>query len=314
MRSSTVLAILGATVAIASPLNHQGLHHKKAYVTDIVTDIVYVTVTAGEPLPTTVPDITPDTTIVVKHTVFAHHKPKSSAPPKPTTTPPPPPPPVPTPAAVPEPQPTPVAPAPEPVVEAPAPVVQSVPDVKVAATPVASDAKPTDYQSSALFHHNKHRANHTADALVWDTTLAGYADKIAKSCVFAHDMTQGGGGYGQNLAAYGTTADMGSIDLSTVVGDAITNQWYYGEAANMPYGQNSPAVSGVPEYLHFSQVLWKSTTKVGCATVQCGAGTIFSYHSLYTVCNYAKTGNVLGSFASEVTEPIGLPGITANIS
>ncbi|PVH75649.1 PR-1-like protein, partial [Cadophora sp. DSE1049] len=158
--------------------------------------------------------------------------------------------------------------------------------------------------------HNKHRANHTADGLVWDTTLAGYAQTIAKGCVFAHDMTQGGGGYGQNLAAYGTTADMASIDLSTVVGDAVTNQWYYGEAANMPYGQNSPATSGVPEYLHFSQVLWKSTTKVGCATVQCGAGTIFSYHSLYTVCNYAKTGNVLGSFASEVTEPIGLAGIT----
>jgi hypothetical protein len=29
---------------------------------------------------------------------------------------------------------------------------------------------------------------------------------------------------------------MSSIDLYNVVADAITNQWYYGEAANMPYG------------------------------------------------------------------------------
>jgi len=311
MRSSTVLAILGATVAIASPVKHQAMH-KKAYVTDIVTDIVYVTVTAGQPLPT----VAPDTTVVVKHTVFAHHKPKSSAAPKPSTTAPPPPPPAPTTTVIPVPQPEPttVAPAPEPTTQAPAPVVETTPVVQVAATQAATDAQPTDYQSAALFHHNKHRANHTADGLVWDATLAGYAQTIAKGCVFAHDMTQGGGGYGQNLAAYGTTADMDSLDLSTVVGDAVTNQWYYGEAANMPYGQDSPATSGVPEYLHFSQVLWKSTTKVGCATVQCGAGTIFSYNSLYTVCNYAKTGNVLGSFASEVTKPIGLAGITANIS
>lgn len=62
--------------------------------------------------------------------------------------------------------------------------------------------------------------------------------------------------------------------MSSVVADAITNSWYYGEAANMPYGQDSPSISG-PEFLHFSQVLWKGTSHVGCATAQCAAGTIF---------------------------------------
>jgi hypothetical protein len=66
-----------------------------------------------------------------------------------------------------------------------------------------------------------------------------------------------------------------------LVADGITNQWYYGEAANVIYNQNSPSISG-PEFLHFTQVVWKSTTTVGCATVQCGAGTIFSYGSWYT--------------------------------
>lgn len=96
------------------------------------------------------------------------------------------------------------------------------------------------------------------------------------------NRTEGGGGYGQNLAAYGTTGDIASLDLSSLVADAITNQWYYGEAANVPYGQNSPAVTNVPEFLHFTALVWKASTKVGCATVQCGAGTIFSYASLYT--------------------------------
>ncbi|KAL2062231.1 hypothetical protein VTL71DRAFT_6497 [Oculimacula yallundae] len=257
--------------------------HKKAYVTDIITDIVYVTVTAGQPLPTSAPD----TTIVVSHTVYAHHKPKTTTKPK-STTPPPPPPPAPTPT----PAPAPVVEAPKPVSVAPPPppppppAPVETPAPKVVETPapvVAQEASaPTDYASTCVYHHNAHRANHTAPNLSWDAGLAKSAKAVADSCVFAHDMTQGGGGYGQNLAAYGTTADMSSINLGSVAADAITNQWYYGEAANMPYGQNSPAISNVPEYLHFSQVLWKSTNKVGCATVSCGAGTIFKYHSLYT--------------------------------
>jgi hypothetical protein len=49
----------------------------------------------------------------------------------------------------------------------------------------------------------------------------------------------------------------------------------------MIYNEESPPTSG-PEFLHFSQVIWKSSSTVGCATVQCGAGTIFSYGSWYT--------------------------------
>ncbi|KAF8862673.1 PR-1-like protein, partial [Acephala macrosclerotiorum] len=159
---------------------------------------------------------------------------------------------------------------------------------------------PTDYQSTAIYHHAKHRANHSASALEWDDTLATYALATANTCVFAHDMTEGVGGYGQNLAAYGTSGDVSSLDKSTLVADAITNQWYYGEAANVPYGQDSPATSNVPEFLHFTAVVWEATTKVGCATVECAAGTIFSYASLYTVCDYSSEGNVLGTFIANV--------------
>lgn len=55
----------------------------------------------------------------------------------------------------------------------------------------------------------------------------------------------------------------------------------------MPYGVASPSTSG-PEYLHFSQLVWKDSSTLGCATVECPGGSIFSYASLYTVCNYKQ--------------------------
>ncbi|KAE8454409.1 hypothetical protein EG329_000031 [Mollisiaceae sp. DMI_Dod_QoI] len=309
MRSSIVLGSLCAALALASPI-HKAVQ-KKDYIWDITTKIVYVTVTEGE-LPATTstsipPVVTVHTTVTEYPEAHKSHTSVHAAPPMHTTTL----------ISIPPPAPsttsTTPAPAPTTSTEA-APVVESTVVAKVSASSAAAVASPTDYQSTAIYHHAKHRANHSAGALEWDDTLAGYALLTAKTCVFAHDMTEGGGGYGQNLAAYGTTGDIASLDTATLVADAITNQWYYGEAANVPYGQNSPAVENVPEFLHFTALVWKASTKVGCATVQCGAGTIFSYHSLYTVCDYSSEGNVLGEFASEVAKPIGLPAITAAIS
>jgi uncharacterized protein YkwD len=310
MRSSAVIASLCAALAVASPVN-KALLNKKAIVYDIVTDIVYVTVTEGVPYATP----TPTTTVVIKHTVTASHsrKPKTKTSVAPVV--------VPTTSAAPV---VVVAPttsaAPVVVVEttSQAPAVQETTtpvQVKVAATTAApATSSPTDYASTALYHHNMHRANHSASDLTWDDQLATYAKASANKCVFAHDMTEGGGGYGQNLAAYGTTTDIASLNLGSLVADSITNQWYYGEASAVPYGQDSPAVSGVPEFLHFTQVIWKATTKVGCATVQCPSGSIFGMPSMYTVCNYADQGNVLGAFTKNVVAPIGNAGITAKIS
>ncbi|KAK2624079.1 hypothetical protein QTJ16_006713 [Diplocarpon rosae] len=297
MRSATILTVLGATLALGSPVNHQ-LLQKKALVTHVVTDIVYITVTAGHDagyVPTPMPE-------PVKNplkAVYSHRpKPKkpSSSVAAPSYTPPPPPPPPPVTYAPPE-TPPPAAPTPEATykaAEAPAP---------------APETYPTDYKSIVLWHHNQHRLNHSTLALLWDDTLAKYAEASAKKCVFAHDMTQGEGGYGQNIAASGTTDELKPDTF--YVADSITNQWYNGEVANMPYGQDSPPTQGVPEFMHLSQIVWKDTTLVGCYSAECGAGTIFSYHSSYTVCNYKVPGNVLGSFIEQVPRPIGLPTITA---
>lgn len=48
--------------------------------------------------------------------------------------------------------------------------------------------------------------------------------------------------------------------------------------------------------MHFTQVVWKGTGKVGCGTADCGSqGTL-------ATCRYQAAGNVLGEFAANVAE------------
>lgn len=44
-----------------------------------------------------------------------------------------------------------------------------------------------NFQSAVLYHHNIHRANHSAPDVQWDAGLAATALKIAQTCVYQHD-------------------------------------------------------------------------------------------------------------------------------
>ena len=96
-----------------------------------------------------------------------------------------------------------------------------------------------------------------------------------------------GGGYGQNIAA-GVEAN----NVSAV----ITDLFYNGEVgyyANQ-YGKANPDMTNFELWGHFSQIVWKDTNKVGCATQYCpnGLGNTGSNVSPYfTVCNYGPPGN-----------------------
>jgi hypothetical protein len=101
---------------------------------------------------------------------------------------------------------------------------------------------------------------------------------------------QGAGGYGQNLASYGSSSGSGSD--SDHVARAITDQWYNAEYAAFSnfFGMANPPSSSFGAYGHLTQVLWKSSTKVGCHTAKCPAGTVLGMESAYTVCNYNPAG------------------------
>ncbi|CAE7119688.1 unnamed protein product [Rhizoctonia solani] len=132
-------------------------------------------------------------------------------------------------------------------------------------------------QQQYLDAHNNERAKHGAVALVWDDSLSASAQAWANQCKFEHSQA------GQNLAA-GT----GNPSAATAVG------WWNDESKD--YNPNNP------QYSHWTQVVWKSTTRLGCAMSQCAPGTIFdaSYVANYFVCHYNPAGNVIGQFAQNV--------------
>ncbi|KAF9525785.1 CAP domain-containing protein [Crepidotus variabilis] len=126
--------------------------------------------------------------------------------------------------------------------------------------------------------HNSFRAKYHAPALTWNATLASKALEWSSKCVFEHS---GGklGPYGENLAA-GT----GGYSIA----DGIKG--WTDESSS--YDPNNPT------YSHFTQVVWKSTTELGCAYTMCPDGSIFKDGNYgpakYIVCEYFKQGNVVG--------------------
>lgn len=87
------------------------------------------------------------------------------------------------------------------------------------------------------------------------------------------------GGYGQNLASSAPTASLAQH---------VSELWYNDELRNYDpyYGQATPG-GDFSTYGHFTQVVWRDTTKVGCATVDCRGSALGMW---YTVCNYFPPG------------------------
>lgn len=131
--------------------------------------------------------------------------------------------------------------------------------------------------------HNKLRAKHHAPALKWDDTLATYAQKWSNKCVFEHSDSP----YGENLA------------LGYPTWTSVVNGWY-SEVKDYDYSKTGFSM----DTGHFTQVVWKSTTKIGCGVKTCnnlGKGV-----KLYT-CSYASYGNIIGDnnkyFIQNVLKP-----------
>ncbi|KAL3427313.1 SCP-like extracellular protein [Phlyctema vagabunda] len=188
-------------------------------------------------------------------------------------------------------------------------------DDETYAPEIEARAVPADYVPTVLKYHNAHRSNHSARSLTYDNKLASYAATVAASCKFAHNLGPGGGGYGQNLAAYGSSGNVKAMSQSSMIAKAITGMWYNSEYnAFLPsyYGQPTPDTTNFAGYGHLTQIIWNGTASVGCATQYCAPDTIFKgFASWYTVCDYKSAGNVLGSFDKNVFKSLKRPTIKA---
>ena len=145
------------------------------------------------------------------------------------------------------------------------------------------------YRQSILDSHNIHRDNASVPHLVWDDHMASIAAQIAASCVYAHDTSIGGGGYGQNIGAGGPPEDIPAM---------ITNEMYNDEIDFYPSYGFEPDMSNFERWGHYSQIVWKSSIGVGCVTQYCLNGlpnTNDGVRPYFTVCNYNPPGILVTS-------------------
>ncbi|KAK3018581.1 hypothetical protein RJ639_002816 [Escallonia herrerae] len=124
--------------------------------------------------------------------------------------------------------------------------------------------------------HNAARAQVGVGPLTWDDGVASYAQHYAnqriEDCGCEHSH---GGPYGENIA-------FGSGDFSR---KAAVDLWV-GEKKYYDYNSNSCA-SGYG-CGHYTQVVWRNSTRVRCARVRCNNGWCF------ITCNYDPPGNYVG--------------------
>lgn len=109
---------------------------------------------------------------------------------------------------------------------------------------------------------------------------------------------------GQNLFATSGTAFN--------VSGGIIDGWYNNEIIFMEgyWGSESIPDTVFHQVGHFTQMVWKGSSRVGCGSFDCDssgglkdeAGNLLQMGK-YTVCDYGDAGNVVGAFAANVVPP-----------
>ncbi|KAG6554710.1 hypothetical protein Mapa_003729 [Marchantia paleacea] len=146
---------------------------------------------------------------------------------------------------------------------------------------ITTAISPVSAQSLASQYLDPHNAARKAvrsnlPDLKWNQNLANYASNWAKNLARRNcPLTHSDGQYGENIfwASW-------SSKPSDAVNAWVDEKKYYNYASN---SCTKDKVCG-----HYTQVVWRSTARVGCAAAGCpGRGTI-------VVCSYDPPGNYRG--------------------
>ena len=145
-------------------------------------------------------------------------------------------------------------------------------------TPVS--VSPSDY----LAAHNAVRANVSPPAtppltpFTWNQEMANVAQNWANQCILGHNAERGP--VGENL--YVTSAS------PTALAEQAVQAWA-SEAPNYDLATNT-CTNGTCG--HYTQLVWNSTTQLGCGAASCPGIENFSGQTgTITVCNYHQRGN-----------------------
>jgi uncharacterized protein YkwD len=127
--------------------------------------------------------------------------------------------------------------------------------------------------------HNNYRLKHHAPKLTYNNALETAAQRVVNTCKMAHS----GGPYGENLA-FGYKTPTAAIDA------------WYKEASNYDYSKPGFGV----DTGHFTQIVWKDTKELGCASRLCKDRYIYA-------CEYKDAGNIVGHNGSYFKDNVFAP-------
>ena len=150
--------------------------------------------------------------------------------------------------------------------------------------------------NTALAEHNNYRSTHHSPNMSLSNPLSAtakqWAEHIAATGEFKHSSSAQRNGAGENLYASFTTAN--SMPADGLVKKTV--EGWYNEVKDYNYA--NPGFS--PATGHFTQVVWKASTQLGCGAAK---GTKNQLNAYYVVCHYAPAGNVVGQFPANVLQP-----------
>lgn len=151
--------------------------------------------------------------------------------------------------------------------------------------------------------HNVARCLHGYPGLTWNTATYNYAKSWADQCTYAHSSQQSppfpNGGNGENLAtqrpAYAFPMEQATYAWYSEVTSADGGRGY---KAGTTSGDSIYGASGGPDQVgHYTALIWKNTTQLGCAICPNDAN-----QNQIQVCQYAKMTPNLVNFEPNVAK------------
>lgn len=155
--------------------------------------------------------------------------------------------------------------------------------VAAPAAAAASNSFAGQFPARVLAAHNAVRAQAGVSPLAWDPALgnsaAAYAQRLAFTGAFAHSDRKARPGVGENL----WMGTRGAFSIERMVSDWASER-------SMFRAGIFPAVTRTSNWAdvgHYTQIIWPTTTRVGCALASTGRAD-------YLVCHYSPAGNIDG--------------------
>ncbi|XP_010265467.1 PREDICTED: pathogenesis-related protein PR-1 [Nelumbo nucifera] len=146
----------------------------------------------------------------------------------------------------------------------------------------AADSKQSAYLNQVIISqfltpHNAARSALQLHPLVWDPHVAHYAEWYARRRRWDCALEHSNGPYGENIF-WGSGDDW---TPAQAVADWLSERRWYDRRRN--------SCAWDRECGHYTQIVWNSTRRVGCARVLCFGG-----RGVFITCNYDPPGNYIG--------------------